>query len=84
MAGRASQDLQAFPIVLDSALIEGEKKYSPPRDCTNGWKLNFWPGLVMLRPSIERADVTEVVLTPMMGSRPGVTSLLWNGKLKTS
>jgi hypothetical protein len=74
---KVERPLQAA-IVFDSALIDGEKKYSPPRDSTNGWMVATSDAFAGLRP-LSGCD-WALPFAPMIGSRPGV-SLLRGGKL---
>lgn len=57
-------------ITVESALIEGEKKYSPPRDCTKSTiRVVSLFGSVGSRPCTKRACPSN--LAPIIGSNPG-------------
>ena len=59
---------------VERAEIEGEKKYSPPRDSTKSvTRVVFLVGLVGSRPATKRCCPW---FAPMIGSYPGWTDLL--------
>ena len=61
------------------AEIEGEKKYSPPRDCTKSvTRVIDLFAFVGSRPCTKRGCPA---FAPMMGSNPGVGSVLLGKKL---
>jgi hypothetical protein len=72
---------QALAMVSESALIEGEKKYSPPTGWMNGWILNDFCGFDGSRPVTARAWLVLPIFCPIMGSRPGCLTLFAGGKL---